>query len=72
MKLDKEVVMTAIEHSEDDVIYWCDKELRTDREVMLASAKKNGMSLRWANETIKKDKEVLEAAVMNTDGEAFI
>jgi len=39
---------------------------------MLASAKKNGMSLRWADATIKKDKEILEAAVLNTDGEAFI
>lgn len=46
--------------------------MREDKEIILASVKKNGMSLRWAAPALRKDKEILTYAVLQTDGEAFI
>lgn len=74
LKDDKEIVMTALSHSnytEDFVPYICEQSLlryaserlRDDKEVVLLAVQQFGLGLTYASDRLKNDKDVALAAV---------
>ena len=47
------------------VVHWASKELREDKEVVLAAVKNNGSAIEFASHALQKDKDVLLASVKN-------
>ena len=42
-------------------------DLQSDKEIVLAAVKKNGLALGFANDVFKSDKEVVTSALENND-----
>ena len=47
------------------VVHWASKELREDKEVVLAAVKNNGSAIEFASYALQKDKDILLASVKN-------
>jgi hypothetical protein len=46
-------------------LYYASKELKIDREIVIAAVSNDGLSIRYASQELKNDKEVLSKAVSN-------
>lgn len=62
LKMDREIVLTAVSHSGSALVY-ADDSLKADREIVLTAVKENGSALRMANDVFKKDPEIAMLAI---------
>jgi hypothetical protein len=65
MKVNREVVMTAVRQSPDALSYLADA-MKADKDVVLAAVSKDGNALGYASAELKADREVVLAAVRST------
>lgn len=71
LKRDKEIVIAALKNSKKYpslTFQWADKSFRSAKDVMLVVVGLDGSLLRFADNKLKKDKEVVLAAVLSFSG----
>jgi len=71
MQTDREFILSAVTHDQSGhALGFASKEMKGDKEVVLAAVNQRGLALHYTSEELKRDKEVILAAV-NQDGRAF-
>ena len=68
---DRDVVLNVLRGSQaGDLLKWCNRVIRDDKEIVLLAVSRRGTLLHYASDRLKEDEEVVHAAVAN-DGWAY-